>query len=79
MIPSQIQVGALYRLQGSKLLLLGVGKRVMWEGTQENHESNFTDKHLVIIHPDGLNNIGQMLQDPEDCHPEFWKSVEKLT
>ena len=76
MKPKDIKVGALYKntsLGLSDNLYLGVGKRVMWEGTNTNKESNFTDKHLVIVNSND-DTIGQMIQDPENCFRGVWES-----
>lgn len=56
-------------------LYLGIGKRVMWEGTAGNSESNFTNKGLVIVRSDE-NYIGQLVQNPEDCHSGVWDNFE---
>lgn len=73
-----IVVGSYYVNQNfSGQLYLGIGKRVMWEGTSENSESNFTNKGLVIIRGDE-NYIGQLVQNPEDCHSDVWDHFERV-
>jgi hypothetical protein len=54
-------------------LYLGIGKRVMWEGTEMNSESNFTNKQLIIV-SSKWDNVGQIVQNPEDCSDDVWEN-----
>lgn len=80
MTKDQIIVGQKYKHISSNYIYLGVGKRVMGEGSFSNHESNFTHKNLIII--DGLDNLnlflGQIVQDPVDCREGMWDGFEKI-
>lgn len=80
MNPSDIVVGQFYKNNSSKLykehLYLGVGKRIMWEGTETRKESNFKNKELVILAP--IEYRGMIVQSPEDCEEGFWDYFEKV-
>jgi len=65
-----IKVGAVYTnlgMSGSRYL--GIGKRVMWEGTLGNNDSNFTNKKLICL-DEGYE--GQIVQSGNDVLDGFW-------
>ncbi len=76
MTPNDIVVGKKYT--NGKHTLLGCGKRVMWEGTFNSNDSNFTEKHLVIIDSTMDNALGMFIQDPDDCSALVWEAIRPV-
>jgi hypothetical protein len=72
MTKDDIKVGQLYRNHSNSFLYLGVGKRVMWQGTYTNSDSNFTDKNLINV-DFGSPYLGLVTQSPDDCYEGFWE------
>ena len=56
-------------------VLLGVGKRVMWEEKFKNTDANFNPKHLVVIASSDQGDIGLIIQDPDDCYSGVWDEI----
>lgn len=74
-----IQVGARYtNLFSPNYIYLGIGKRVMWKGTFNNDDSEFTDKNLIVI-CGTTTQLGQIVQNPEDCEDGFWDSFVRIS
>lgn len=79
MKPEQIIVGRKYKhelLPG--YVFLGCGQRVMWEGKYTNVESNFTNKHLVIIEDGEADFLGQTIKEPDECTSGWWDHFYSL-
>lgn len=76
MTPDTIEVGQrYYRPSVPQDVFLGVGKRVMWEGTYGNKDSNFHFKHLVLIESDDADQIGLIAQEGDDACDGFWDAL----
>ena len=77
MTKQDIKVGAYYTNYGNSQLYLGVGKRIMWQATYSNEDSNFIEKDLIILSFDSYH--GQKVQSGDDSVDGFWDDFVEIS
>lgn len=75
MTKNDIIVGAIYTNEiNPGYIYLGIGRRIMWQGSIERDNSNFEDKNLVVISPSKY--AGMIVQDPENAICGLWEEFK---